>query len=142
MASVSGIVVGQSVAQNLSAPGQIAAGSTVTAVNSSTLVITISAPTTSAISAGSKFYFGNFAQTTSPLEVQRIAYNSFQRVNWQTEGCSGLIDVDGVVADSGNAGKWRTDLGQASIDGVHPSAVIHQAAVTAAIINPSMFSPP
>jgi hypothetical protein len=142
MSSVSGITVGQSVGLNLSGPGAIAAGSTITAVNSVSLVITLSAPTTVSLAAGTKLYFGVTAQTASPLETQRIAYNLYMRGNWQAQGCSGLVDIDGVVSDQTNTGKWRTDLGQASVDGVHPSAVLHQAAVNAGVITPSMLTIP
>ena len=58
MATVANIAVGQTVGQNLSGPGAIAAGSLVTAVNASTLTITVSLPTTGSILGGTKLYFG------------------------------------------------------------------------------------
>ena len=142
MAGVSGIVVGQNVGLNLSSAGSIAPGSVVTAVNFATLVITISLPTTGSIAASTKLYFGSPSQSGSTVEVQRIAYNSFVRGNWRAVGCSGLIDIDAVTADQVNIGKWRTDLGQASVDGVHPAVVLHQAAINAGLITPAMLSVP
>jgi hypothetical protein len=96
------------------------------------------------LAAGTKLYFGTPLASASPVEVQREAFNSFARANY-TNGygfCTGLIDVDAVVADPGNSGKWRTDLGQASADGVHPSAVLHQAVVNSGILSPSRFPAP
>ncbi len=142
MASVAGIAVGQGVGLNSAAPSAVAAGSTITAVNTGTLVITVSLPTTAMIPAGTKLYFGSGVQSSSPLEVQRVAYNGYLRGNWQGLGCSGLIDIDATFSDQVNAGKWRTDLGQASVDGVHPSAVLHQAAVNAGLITPALLSVP
>jgi hypothetical protein len=142
MASVAGIAVGQGVGLNLSSLGAVAAGSTVTAVNSVTSTITVSLPVTASIAAGTKLYFGTAAGSGSPLEVQRTTYNSYLRGSWAAAGCSGLIDIDGVLADSVNTGKWRTNLGQASVDGVHPSAALHQAAVNAGLITPAMFGIP
>ena len=142
MASVSGIAVGQSVGLNLAAPGAVAPGSLVTAINNSSLVITISVPTTASLAASTKLYFGSASQTGSAVEVQRTAYNTYVRGNWAALGCSGLVDIDGVTADQVNLGKWRTDLGQGSADGVHPSSVLHQAAVNAGLITPAMLSIP
>jgi hypothetical protein len=142
MASVSGIAVGQSVGLNLSASGAVAPGSLVTAVNTTSLVITISVPTTAALAASTKLYFGAALQSGSLVEVQRIAYNSYVRGNWRSTGCSGLIDIDAVTADQVNVGRWRTDLGQGSLDGVHPSATLHQAAINAGLITPVMLSIP
>jgi hypothetical protein len=105
-------------------------------------VITVSLPTTATIATGTKLYFGSAVQSNSPLEVQRVAYNGYLRGNWQGLGCSGLIDIDGALSDQANAGKWRTDLGQASVDGVHPSAALHQAAVNAGLITPAMLGVP
>jgi lysophospholipase L1-like esterase len=142
MASSSGLIVGQSVGLNQPATGAIAPGSLVTAVNSSTNTITISNATTAMIAAGTKLYFGATTPGAAPLEVQRTTYNTFLRGNAASLGCAGLVDIDGVVADPSNVGKWRTDLGQASLDGVHPSAALHQAAVAAGLINAAMFSIP
>ena len=142
MSSVAGVAVGQGVGLNLPTLGAVAAGSTVSAVNVGSSSITVSSPTTGAIAAGTKLYFGSGVQSSAPLEVQRVSYNSYLRGNWQIMGCSGLVDIDAVLADQLNAGKWRTDLGQASVDGVHPSAVLHQAAVNAGLITPAMLSLP
>ncbi len=142
MASVAGLTQGQSVSLNLATPGAITPGSLVTAVDGGSSVITISNATSASISASTKLYFGAASQSASPVEVQRVAYNSYLRGNWRAAGCSGLIDIDAVVEDQVNIGKWRTDLGQASVDGVHPAAVLHQAAVTAGVITPGMLSIP
>jgi hypothetical protein len=142
MASVANLAVGQGVGLNLSTTGAIAAGTTVTAVNSSASTITISLATTASMSAGTKLYFGTATEAGSQLEVQRTSYNAYMRGNWAALGCTGLIDIDKVVADQTNIGKWRTDLGQGSADGVHPSQALHQAAVNAGIITPAMFAAP
>lgn len=142
MASVSGIAVGQTVGLNLSAPGAVAPGSLITAVNNTTSVITISVPTNASLAASTKLYFGSASQAGSAVEVQRTAYNAYVRGNWAALGCSGLVDIDSVTADQVNVGKWRTDLGQGSADGVHPSSVLHQAAVNAGLITPAMLSIP
>jgi hypothetical protein len=142
MSSVANIVVGQSVGLNLSALGAIAAGSLVTAVNTSTSTITLSAATTGSIAAATKLYFGTVTPNASAIEVQRTTFNAYMRASSAAAGCTGLVDIDAIVSDQTNIGKWRTDLGQASVDGVHPSAVLHQAAVNAGLITPSMFSIP
>jgi hypothetical protein len=140
MSSLSGISVGQSVALNLSTLGAIAPGSIVTAINTATSTITLSVATTASLSAGTKLYFGTFTPSAAPLEVQRTHYNGYLRSSYSQLGCNGLVDIDKVVGDPVYIGLWRTDLGQASLDGVHPSAALHQAAVNAAIIAPSMFA--
>jgi len=142
MASVANIIVGDEVGLNLSGAGAVAAGSTVAAVNAATSVITITQATTAAISAGAKLYFGAPTQSGSPVELQRTAYNAFLRGSSAALGCTGLIDIDAVVSDPVNLGKWRSDLGQGTADGVHPSAALHQAAVNAGLITPGMFSLP
>ncbi len=142
MASVTNLSVGQGVGLNLSTTGAVPAGATVTAINASASTITISAPTTGTIAAGTKLYFGSATEAASPLEVQRTAYNAYVRGYWGALGCTGLIDIDAVVADQTHVGKWRTDLGQGSADGVHPSQPLHQAAVNSGIITPAMFAAP
>ena len=142
MASVTGIAVGQSVGMNLPAAGAVSPGSLVTAVNNGSSTVTISLPTTSSIAASTKLFFGTASQAGSAVEVQRAAYNTYMRGNWSAMGCTGFIDIDGVVADQTSIGKWRADLGQASTDGVHPSSALHQAAVSAGLISPTMFSIP
>ena len=142
MASVGGIAVGQEVGLNLSSVGAVAPGSLVTAVNNASSVITISPPTTGTLAASTKLYFGATSQAGSAVETQRIAYNSYLRGNWAATGCSGMVDIDAVTSDQINVGKWRTDLGQASLDGVHPSTGLHQAAINAGLITPAMLSLP
>ena len=142
LASVSGIAVGQGVGLNLSAAGAVAPGSLVTAVNNTTAVITISVPTTAALAASTKLFFGSALQSGSLVEIQRAAYNAYSRNNWRSLGCSSLVDIDAITADQVNIGRWRTDLGQASLDGVHPAAILHQAAINAGLITPAMLSIP
>jgi hypothetical protein len=147
MATVANIAVGQIVSLNgaSNAPAQaIAPGTHVVSVDSTSSSIVISAPTASAIVAPTKLYFGSVLGSGSPLEVQREAYNNFMRLNWSGTGlsCAGLIDVDAIVSDPGGSGKWRTDLGQASADGVHPAAVLHQAVINSGVLNAGRFSIP
>jgi hypothetical protein len=127
------------------APAQaIAPGTTIVSVNSGANTISITPATAGVLAAATKLYFGAISAAGSGLETQRQAYNSFARANWRngTGTCTGLIDIDSIVADHGGSNKWRTDLGQASADGVHPSAVLHQAAVNAGILSPSLFPAP
>jgi hypothetical protein len=44
------------------------------------------------------------------------------------------------MADPAGSGKWRTDLGQASADGLRQSAVLHPAVVSAGLINPEKIA--
>ena len=134
--------VGQGVGLNLSTTGAVAAGTTVTAVNSMTLSVTLSIATTASMAASTKLYFGTFTQSVSPIETQRAAYNAFLRSSASSLGCYGLVDIDGVTADQVYVGRWRTDLGQGSADGVHPSAALHQAAINAGLITPAKLSIP
>jgi hypothetical protein len=147
MASVSNVVVGQLVALNgaSTSPAQaIVPGTHVVSINIATPSITISAATVAAMPASTSVYFGTATASAAPLEVQREAYNSFLRTSWAGGAgpCAGVIDVDSIVADQGGSGKWRTDLGQASADGVHPSSVLHQAVVNAGILSASRFAIP
>ncbi len=137
MASVANIAAGQAV----SGTG-IAAGTTVAGVNSGANTITLSTPTNASIASASILLFGTSSSAASTVETQRQAYNGYLRAHAAALGCSGMIDDDGVFADAGGSGKWRTDLGSASADGVHPSAALHQAAVNAGLITAGMFSPP
>ena len=109
-------------------------------LNTATNTITLSTATIGAISSGQKIYFGTFTASASPLEVQRTSYNTYLRSSASQLGCYGLIDIDSVLGDTVALGRWRTDLGQASVDGVHPSAALHQAAVSAGIISPALFA--
>ena len=144
MASVSGVSVGQSAGLNGSSnsPAQaISAGATVSSVSSSPASVTLSKPTVAPLSAGTKIYFGS--STPTGAELQRELYNAYARANWQNGStCTGLIDVDSVMADPALSYTWRTDLGQASADGVHPSAVLHQAVINAGLLSPGRFTAP
>ena len=77
--------------------------------------------------------------TTTPIEIQREQYNSFMRANWRSQGYAGLIDMDAQVEDPNHIGLWRTDLGAASAEGIHPSSALHNQLVASGIIAPSMF---
>ncbi len=134
--SLAGLAVGQAV----SGTG-IAAGTTLVALNGATLVATLSTPTSAALAVGGKLLFGTSAASASSGEAQRLAYNAFLRGSYASLGCAGLIDVERVFADRAGSGKWRVDLGAATADGVHPSAALHQAAVSAGLITPAMFQP-
>jgi lysophospholipase L1-like esterase len=147
LTSVNLLTAGMSVGLNGSTnvPAQaIAPGTTIVSINGTASTITISPATSGTLAGGTKLYFGTATAGGSALETQRQAYNSFARANWRNGGgaCTGLIDIDAVVADQGGSEKWRTDLGQASSDGVHPSAVLHQAAVNSGMLSPSRFSAP
>ena len=130
--SAAGVVLGQAVAGTGIAPG-----SSVTSVSGTT--ITLSVPTASTVPSSTRLNFGSASASLAAAEGYRRAYNGFLRTNSAALGCAGLIDVDNVFADVGGSGKWRVDLGSASADGVHPSAALHQAVVSAGLISPSMF---
>ncbi len=135
MASVVNLAVGQAVS------GQgIAAGTAITAINGTTL--TISVPVAAAIPAATRLGFGSGSAGASTAETFRKSYNAYLRQQAASLGCTGVIDDDSVFADQGGSGKWRVDLGAASADGVHPSAALHQAAVAAGLLKPSMFPAP
>lgn len=136
LGSIANVAVGQAV----SGTG-IAAGTMVTALNSANLTITLSTGTTAAIASGSKLSFGTTNAAGSSAEQQRLAYNGFMRASATSLGCTGLVDAESLLADPGGSGKWRVDLGSASADGVHPSAALHQAIVSAGLIRASMFQP-
>ena len=102
--------------------------------------VTFSNPATATVPSGTTLVFGTrTAGSNTPIEIQREAYNSFMRANWKAQGYAGLIDMDAQVEDQNNIGLWRTDLGAASAEGIHPSAALHNQLVTSGIINPAMF---
>ncbi len=147
MSSVATLTAGLSVALNGSSntPAQaIPPRTVIVSVNSSASTITISPPTAASLPAGTKLYFGTNQPLSSPVEAQREQYNGDARTLFSTRfpACTGLIDVDSIVADQAGSGKWRTDLGQASADGVHPSTVLHQAIINAGVLSPSRFTAP
>lgn len=135
MASLANLAVGQAV----SGVG-IAAGSVISALGAN--AITLSAPLTAALPAATKLSFGSGTASASSAEAYRQSYNTYLRQHASVLGCNGLIDPDKIFADQGGSGKWRVDLGQASVDGVHPAAALHQAAVNAGLITPAMFQAP
>jgi hypothetical protein len=117
----------------------IAPGTTISGYASN--VMTLSKPTVASIAASVTLLTGTQTASASGVETQRQAFNSYLRTasGRGALGCTGLVDVDGVFADQAGSGKWRVDLGAASVDGVHPAAVLHQAVVNAGIINGGMF---
>jgi hypothetical protein len=145
--SISGSVIGLSAATTGGLPLNasltfgtgIAPGTTISGYASN--VITLSQPTLASIAASATLLTGTHTASASGVETQRQAFNGYLRTaaGRSALGCSGLVDVDGVFADQAGSGKWRVDLGPASVDGVHPAAVLHQAVVNAGIINGGMF---
>ena len=135
MASVSNLAVGQAISGSGIAPGTV-----ITAVNGTSLSVSI--PVATAIPAATKLSFGSGTAGSSAAETYRQSYNTYLRHQAAALGCAGVVDDDVVFADQGGSGKWRTDLGSASADGVHPSAALHQAAVAAGLLKPSMFPAP
>ena len=139
--SSSGIAAGQYVALQNTASTLIPNGTTVTAVPSSTTV-TITPPASGAIGAipsGTTLGFGTKTASAVPVEVQREAFNAWCRGSAVAAGFAGCIDDDAYLEDPVNTGLWRSDLGVASAEGIHPAAALHSAVVTAAAINPAMF---
>ncbi len=147
ISSITGSVIGLSAATtgsiavnaSLTFGTGIAPGTVVSSYASN--VITLSKPTVASIASGTSLLIGTQTASASGAETQRQAYNAYLRTaaGRTALGCSGLVDVDGVFADQAGSGKWRVDLGAASVDGVHPAAVLHQAVVNAGIINAGMF---
>lgn len=136
LTSASGIQNGEFAA--LSTGASVFPAGTTVAVSGST--VTFSNPATAVVPSGATLVFGaRTVASNTPLELQREQYNSFMRINWKTQGYAGLIDMDAQVEDPNNAGLWRTDLGAASAEGIHPSAALHIQMVNAGIINPAMF---
>ncbi len=102
--------------------------------------VTFSAAAIGGQAAGGTLVFGTRTPAAStPIEIQREQYNSFMRASWRGQGYAGLIDMDAQVEDPRNPGLWRTDLGIASAEGIHPSAALHNQLVAASIIAPAMF---
>lgn len=118
-----------------------APGTDVAAVNQTTSVITLTAPTVAAIASGAVVYTGQSGANQN--ETSRETYNAYLRTSagLTALGCYGLVDDDLVMADAGGSYKWRVDLGSASVDGVHPAAALHTAMVAAKLIAPAMFNP-
>lgn len=143
VASTSGIQSGEYAGYQNATSTIIPAGTTVSAVNSQTSV-TLTPPSGTAIGAipaGVTLGFGTRTVNSSgtPIEVQREAYNSWCRNSAKAWGFAGCIDDDLYLEDPNNPGLWRSDLGSATIEGIHPSAALHSAVVAAGVITPSMF---
>lgn len=86
---------------------------------------------------------GNQTIPNSTYETDRLSYNTSLRTSYATYGLSGVFDVAAIVEQGGASsptGLWRVDLGAASVDGVHPSAVLHAAIVSAGTIQTSRFT--
>ncbi len=141
--STSGVQTGEYAAYQNATSTIIPAGTTVTAVNSSTS-LTLTPPSGSVIGAipsGTTLGFGtrSVSSTATPIEYQREAFNTWCRGSAKAWGFAGCIDDDAYLEDPGNPGVWRSDLGSASLEGIHPSAALRSAVVSAGIIVPSMF---
>ncbi len=112
-----------------------------TTVTVSGNTVTFAAATIGGQASGGTLVFGTktVGTTTTPIEYQREQYNSFMRANWKSQGYAGLIDMDAQVEDPNNVGLWRTDLGVASAEGIHPSPALHNQLVSSGIIAPALF---
>ncbi len=143
LASTAGIQVGELAGVQNTASTVIPAGTTVTSVPSST-TLTITPTTAAAIGAipsGTTLGFGTQVITSAgtPIEYQREQFNSWCRSAAIAAGFAGCIDDDAALEDPLHTGLWRTDLGAASAEGIHPSPALHAAVVSAGVINPAMF---
>ena len=143
LVSTSGIQTGEYVGfQNITST-IIPNGTIVSAVNSPSGV-TITPPsgaTIGIIPSGTTLGFGTKTVSSSgtPIEYQREQFNAWCRGSAKSLGFAGCIDDDMSLEDPTNAGLWRSDLGSASLDGIHPSAVLHSAVVAAGVITAAMF---
>ncbi len=143
VASTSGIQIGEYAGFQNATSTIVPSATTVTAVNSSTSV-TLTPPTGAAIGAipsGTTLAFGTRTvnSTSTPIEYQRELYNTWCRSSAKAWGFAGCIDDDLFLEDPSNPGLWRSDLGSATIEGIHPSAALHSAVVAAGVITSSMF---
>jgi lysophospholipase L1-like esterase len=76
----------------------------------------------------------------SSQETQRLAYNANVRANVLALGFSGLIDIANVVESATAAGKWRSDGGAWTTDGIHPNSTLgHPGIVSAGVMPLSSF---
>ena len=75
----------------------------------------------------------------SSYESARQSYNADIRANWANYGYAGLADVASVVEDPQNLGKWRTNGGAWTVEGIHPNVLGHSSLVSAGVIKPGMF---
>ena len=77
--------------------------------------------------AGGSVSWGNFDGTDDT--TGRRLLNANIRSGAVT-GSDGVIDVAVSVEAAGDPRKWRVDLGQPTVDGVHPQAVLHRQVAT------------
>ena len=143
LASTSGIQVGEYVGLQNATSSVIPTGTVVTAISSSSSA-TITPPsgaTIGIIPAGTTLGFGTktVSSSATPNEFQREQFNAWCRGSAKSLGFAGCIDDDISLEDPANAGLWRSDLGSASLDGIHPSAALHSAVVAAGVITAAMF---
>lgn len=144
LASTAGISTGEYVGPQNTNSLAIPVGTTVTDVGSSTS-LTIAPPagaSIGAIASGMTLAFGvrTASASVTPIETQRTVFNAWARSSAPSAaGFAGVIDDDAILEDPANPGLWRTDLGAASLDGIHPAPALHSAAVSAGVISPSMF---
>ena len=118
-----------------SATGTLSAGTSISGISGA--VLTIAPGLAAALPASSALYIGSATAAASPVEVQRLATNASLRGSFAAMGLAGVIDLDSVAADA--SGRWVVPSvsGTATagtIDGVHPSPAVHQAAVAAGIV--------
>jgi lysophospholipase L1-like esterase len=125
-ASTTGVQVGIPV----SGPGIV--GSVTVASFVANASVTLSTPLPAQINAGQSL-------VASYGEMQRQIYNADMRANYAGYGFAGVVDLAQIVEDPANPGKWRSNGGAWTADGVHPNPTGHNAAVSAAIITPAMF---
>ena len=87
--------------------------------------------------AGGTVTWGNFNGTDDT--TGRRLLNANMRAGLVT-GADGFIDVAAAVQDAADPRKWRVDLGQPTVDGVHPQAVLHRQTAAAANL-PGVVAP-
>lgn len=102
-----------------------------------TATIVLSQPLAAALPASSLLYFGTAMASASPVEVQRVARNASLLGSYTSYGYAGVVDLNSVAADA--TGRWVVpSVGGApvagTVDGVHPSATVHQLAIAAGIV--------
>ena len=144
LASTSGIQVGEYAGFQNATSSVIPNGTVVTAIASATS-LTITPPSGSTIgliSTGTTLGFGTrtVSATATPIEYQREQYNTWCRGSAKSWGFAGCMDDDISLEDPSNAGLWRSDLGSASLEGIHPNTTLHSAVVSAGTIIPAMFT--
>ena len=135
MASVASLAVGQLVCPSGSGTGTISAGTTISSLGTASIVL--SQPLVATLPASSMLCFGAASASASPVEVQRLAKNASLLGSYTSYGYAGVIDLNSVASDA--TGRWVTPsvggtVVAGTVDGVHPSAAVHQLTVVAGIV--------